>query len=112
MSGGGPVFGVALIVCVSLALVALLGRAARWRLILSWISMLGFAALASASMWRGEELRRSGISVTYSFSTVPPGPQKMSIPKVGVVPGFRLDLVTVGGNPIDASVLAQLESCE
>lgn len=112
MSWGGPVLGVALVLCVSLALVALLGRAARWRLMLSWISMLGFAALASASMWRGEELHRSGTPITYSFPTVPPGPQKLRIPKFGVVPGFRVDLVNPEGKPVDASVLPQLESCE
>src|SRR5215510_364245 len=77
---------------VGLALLALLGRPHRSRLIAAWVAMVGFAFLASFIFWKRVQLRQSADPMYYDLPSGP-GPQKVTLFKRGLAPGYRVRLV-------------------
>lgn len=77
---------------VGLALLALLGRGARHRLVGAWIAMVGFAGLAAFCFWRSVELRKSAAPVYHDLPSGT-GEQRVMLVKSAVSPGYRVRLV-------------------
>jgi hypothetical protein len=105
----------ALVLCTSalfagLALLALLGRADRSRLIAAWVAMVGFAGFASFCFWKGIQLQQSVIPVYYEFPASPPGPQKLTLHKPGLSPGYRVRPVTREDRRFDKDLHGKLNA--
>lgn len=107
---GSVYIGPAVAVCVGLALAAWIGPGSRTRLTLAWISMVGFAGLASYSFWRGYELRRSGAPAFIELPGVP-GDQRVTIPRAGIAPGYRLQLVNRQGQNLEREAALKVSAC-
>jgi hypothetical protein len=106
-AAGGVVLAVHALLLGS-ALLALLGRADRSRLIVAWVAMVGFAAFASFWFWEGVQLRRSVGPVTYDLRSASEGPQKVTLYRTGVVPGYRGRLVRRKDRSFDKELGAKL----
>jgi hypothetical protein len=108
-----PVAAVVLCACalyIGLALLALLGRAGRSRLVAAWVAMVGFACLASFSFWKGIQLRRSAGPVYYDLPAAP-GPHRVTLTKPGLSPGYRVKIVRRKDRTYDPELSAKLAPC-
>jgi hypothetical protein len=95
---------------IGLALLALLGRAGRSRLIAARVAMVGFVGLASFSFWKGIQLRRSAGPVYYDLPAAP-GTHRVTLAKPGLSPGYRVKIVRRKDRAFDKALAAKLAPC-
>ena len=96
---------------LGLALLALLGRAGRSRLVAAWVAMMGFAGLASFCLGRGVQLKQSAGPLYYDLPAAPAGPHKVTLSRPGLSPGYRGRLVHRKDRSFDKDLFAKLAGC-